>query len=260
MNNTFNFARFGKLFRKYTVETYRIHLMSALVLCGILSLFYGFTLLTFGTLRPGHRFTAMAIIYMLAGSVFTSSIYSAYAQKSQAIVALSLPASHFEKFLIGWLYSLVIYTVVFGICFTLVDYVFVMLTNVPDGEKALIKVMPDENFLYVAFYTYAFLHSILLYGAINFNGMHFIKTACWFFFIIAILCVMHFSLQKSLIANEILFSPPFIGGLKFKTESFVYQNVMLEKFQRQLYVSFVLIGFTSALWTATYFRFREKQV
>ncbi|MGZ3778849.1 MAG: hypothetical protein ACXVAZ_14400, partial [Mucilaginibacter sp.] len=115
MNDIFDPTRFSRLFIKHTVEHYKNYLMSLGVLIGVLSLGIGF----FTYINNDEPMSmpiqtgAFAIVLLLAGTMFTSTIFADMGDKKKSISALSLPASHFEKYLVAWIYSFVLFQVVF---------------------------------------------------------------------------------------------------------------------------------------------------
>src|SRR5579863_8241188 len=113
MNEVFSFGRFRRLFVKHTVEHYRTYLMSIAVLAGVLLLGGAFVFYMIAE-PPDPAFqTAMFVILMLlAGALFSSTVFSDYGDKNKATPALTLPATALEKFLIGWVYSYPIFLVV----------------------------------------------------------------------------------------------------------------------------------------------------
>ncbi|MBS1532990.1 MAG: hypothetical protein JSU01_22005, partial [Bacteroidetes bacterium] len=104
MNNFFNFRRFSRLFVKHTAEHYRTYLMSAAVLAGVLLLGGSFLFFIVPDLPDAGLQTAIFVVVLLvAGTLFTSTVFSDFGDKHKAIPALALPATAFEKFLVGWI-------------------------------------------------------------------------------------------------------------------------------------------------------------
>ena len=259
MNNVFNASRFGKLFSKHTVENYRNYLISVLVLSGMLSIFYYFFVLGIDVKNAGMRMIGLHIFYLLAGCIFTSSIFSDYGQKRKAISSLTLPTSHFEKFLVGWMYSFLIYSIIYCLVYAAVDYTFIPFSKTTD-KRSLIKIIGDEGFISLMFFLFAFVHSIMIYGAMYFRSVHFIKTASAFFALLTVIYTFHYWLLKSLVSQDVVFTIPLMSGLQFRTDSTTYYNILLEESQRSVYMGIFLIGTALSLWAATLCLFREKQV
>ena len=261
MNNIFGFKRFGKLFLKHTTEHFRSYLMSTLVLCGIITIFYAFVTMTGGTTRAGFRISALTIFYLLAGCIFTSTVFSDYGNKNKAISSLTLPVSHLEKFLVGWVYSYLIYTAIFAISFSLVDYCFVQFASQVEDKRSLLKAMDDVPILGTLFYFYSILHSVAIFGAIYFKSMHFIKTALCFFATIILLTIFHNALLRTLVtADEVMFSQPFLNGLGIRSETKIFYMIRLDDSMKGIYSSIMLVGITAMLWIGSFFEIKEKQI
>lgn len=262
MNSTFSFSRFGNLFEKHTGENFKNYLISVLVLCGLITVFYSLLSWDRGYLKLDQRFGTMLIIYLFSSCIFTSSIFAPYNQKSQATLSLTLPASHFEKFLIGWAYSFLIFTFVYALCFYAVDFTFGQFGKTLEHERNLFNILAAKRFRYSAFYSCAFLHSVLFFGAIYFRNMHFVKTVCVFFVVVFLLLFAHYNLLKFLIMDEILFSMPFLEGVTFKGDSYPFGRFrfQLGVDERNLYYFILTLSVTLILWTAAFFRLKEKQI
>ncbi|MGN6178984.1 MAG: hypothetical protein ACTHNW_07370, partial [Mucilaginibacter sp.] len=120
MNNFFNPRRFGMLFVKHTAEHIRTYLMSIAVLVGVILLGGSFLFFIIpGPPDPGLQTACFVMLMLMSGTIFTSTVFSDYGIRSQAISAITLPASAFEKYLIGWLFSYPIFIIVYtGVFFT----------------------------------------------------------------------------------------------------------------------------------------------
>src|ERR1022692_150129 len=104
MNNTFNIRRFRRLFVKHTVEHYKSYLMSLTVLMGVMILGGSFLIYMIeAPIDKGFQSAIFAMILLLAGTIFTSTIFADLGDTKKAVASLTLPASHFEKYLVAWL-------------------------------------------------------------------------------------------------------------------------------------------------------------
>src|ERR1700712_4678815 len=113
MNNTFNIDRFMLLFKKRSVEQAKTYLLSIAVLTGMLFIILGFNSFTNrGHLDRNPQGIIFMFFLLLGGSIYTSLSFTDMGDKKMAIPALALPASHFEKYLVSWLYSYVIFQLV----------------------------------------------------------------------------------------------------------------------------------------------------
>src|SRR5262249_36558983 len=123
MRDFFSFSRFRRLFIKHTAEHYRTYLMSIAVLAGVLLLGGSFVFYVIPEPPdPGFQEAVFVLLMVFGGTLFTSTIFSDYGDKRKAIPALTLPATAFEKFLVGWLYSYPIFLLVYVGVFYLALY------------------------------------------------------------------------------------------------------------------------------------------
>src|SRR5688572_12726562 len=109
MNQTFNLKRFSLLFIKHTTDNYKTYLMAFSVLLGVLFLSMGFVAYMSKDLSVRTQIPFFIFVFLIAGSIFTSIIFSDFGNKKKAIAILTLPVSNFEKYLIGWIYSFIIF-------------------------------------------------------------------------------------------------------------------------------------------------------
>ena len=118
MSQFFNISRFGRLFSKHTTEHGGGYLLATGVLLGGIGLVLGFVAyLTPGPLVPDMQAVVFSMGLLAAGAFFTSTVFALFGNNRQATAALLLPASHWEKYLVGWLYSLPVFTAVYFGCF-----------------------------------------------------------------------------------------------------------------------------------------------
>ena len=80
---------------------------------------------------------------LLAGTMFTSTIFAGYGDKKKAVAALTLPASHFEKYLVAWLYSFLIFAIVYSAGFFLIASLAINIKQFPGHPPELINIFKD---------------------------------------------------------------------------------------------------------------------
>jgi hypothetical protein len=258
MNNFFSFQRFSRLFVKHTAEHYRIYLMSIAVLAGVLLL--GGSFLFFVVPDPpdiGLQTAMFVVLMLIAGTLFTSTVFSDFGDKNKAIPALTLPATVFEKFLVGWIYSypvfLLIYTGVF----------YVALTGLGalrhwDAKQHFVLFSLHQDGFYIVIIIYSLLHALALFGAIFFNKLHFIKTGFGFFIGYAVIMIANTSFLRFVTGLSVdKFAMPF-GFLNFNVGGKYYAVAVMGL--PSLSVILVLCVSTILVWVAAYFRLKEKQV
>ena len=257
MNNIFNIDRFARLFKKHTIEHYKIYVMSLLVLIGVMLLGGVFIIYMLNApMEVGLQTALFTSIILLAGTIFTSMVFADLGDRKKAMAWLTLPASHFEKYLVVWLYSFVIFIVMYTISFYGVMLFLTSIKHFPGRHTELFDLFYRGGGLQV-FLLYAFLHSIAFYGAVCFEKLHFVKTAFIFFIGIALLIIINHLMQQTLLGKDVMMDVPF-GGARF-IENKKEQSVIITV-ARQRDMLLLLSVLACTFWAATYYRLKEKQV
>jgi hypothetical protein len=256
MNKNFSINRFGRLFKKHSKEHYRNYLMSVTVLVGVMLLGGGFLVYMADVeldknLQTFFFFTIM----LLAGTIFTSSVFADLGERKKAIAWLVLPASHFEKYLVAWIYSFFLFIIVYTMVFYLALFTALNIQHVHTHRMVVLNIF--EKQILQMFLVFAFLHAIAFFGAVYFEKLHFIKTAFAFFIIIAALILLNKGLLSIFTGKSVDMSPPF-NNMRFE-EAGQTVDIKIEK-QNAPYILYLLVILTFIFWVATYFRLKEKQV
>jgi hypothetical protein len=260
MNNIFNMQRFLGLLIKQTRENYKTYLLSLAVMAGILSILMGFAVYANEGVLPIRMQSAFFINFLLfSGAIFTSMIFSDLGDKKKAIPVLTLPVSNFERYLVGWLYSFVIFQVVFVITFYLIDFILISVGSTDLLIKnSLLGTTGEDTELKMAFTVYVFIHAITFLGAIYFERMHFIKTAFVFFiFVIALFLLDQPFTQMMYDKMEGVKGIPFVG-VNIRTQQSTY--MITPDNGTNMVNGFMALAVTFLLWTAAFFKLKEKQV
>lgn len=269
MNNTFNLQRFGLLLRRQWLEFGKIYLVSLLVLWGIFLAFYGYNYYNFVTdyreLHPGDyrygilnfRIPLFIVTGIIFGTLVSSTYFSHLGQKPKAVIDLMTPASIFEKFLSGVLYTSVLATFSFLFLFYFTDLAFVAkirsvfeeVTKSPIVEANHLDYFFNENNPneFKPLYFVPFLiTSIFLLGSIYFNRFHYIKTAISLMVFCAIWSYIIVKSGQALFENRspIALEPPISNG----------------KDAAEIWFSALLIALSFIFWGLTYLRLKEKEV
>lgn len=257
MNKQFNINRFGRLFVKHTAEHYKSYLMSLTVLIGVMVLGGSFIVYIIpGSLDAGFQSALFLAILFLAGTIFASTIFADYGDRKRSVAALTLPASHLEKYLVAWLYSFVIFLLVFTSSFYLILVFLLSLKPVTGQTPDVFNVFGSQVGFFM-FLLFAFLHSVAFFGAIFFEKLHFIKTAFVFFLCIGLLYLLNYLILRAFTGSGVLASAPF-GNLRL-TENSKVLIIMIPR-ERAASVPFGMLALVLLFWTAAYFRLKEKQV
>ena len=256
MNEVFSSARFGKLFIKHTADHYRSYLMSIAVVAGVLIL-GGFFIsyIAMGLLNPAGQTVLFFFLLVLAGTIFTSTIFNDLGEKKKSIPTLLLPASTLEKFLVGWLYSYVLFILVFtGMYYFALVAVIYFQTVRGDNEQMMMFFNYKTLWMFVLF---SFCQSVALFGSVLFEKLHFIKTAFCFFIAIGLIILLNTLWLKGLTGKDVAPAMPFSSTLLHEGKSIYVLSPIDEG---MFWVMWVIITITIFFWIAAYFRLREKRV
>jgi hypothetical protein len=257
MNNIFNAKRFGKLFIKHSVEHYKNYLMSLGVLIGVLSLGVGFfTYINHDEpMNINLQLGVFGIVLLLAGTMFTSGIFSDFGDKDRSVPALTLPASHFEKYLVAWIYSFVLFLVIYMTVFPAVISIILNTRHWP-AHFEVINIFHTRAIGWVIL-LYAFLHGVAMFGAIFFKKLHFIKTGVIFFVGLMALSLINKSVVEMALGREVISAVPFAQVNFYEGHS--YFSIATSNTPDSFFIGLGLI-LAVTLWVAAYFRLTEKQV
>ncbi|HTR32072.1 MAG TPA: hypothetical protein VMH27_22525 [Puia sp.] len=259
MNEVFSFSRFRRLFVKHTMEHYRTYLMSIAVLAGVFILGGAFVFYMIPEPPdPGFQTAVFVILLILSGTLFTSTVFSDYGEKTKAIPALTLPATALEKFLVGWLYSFPIFIAVYVGIFYLALYGLSSGRHW-DANQHFFVMNLRQNGQLLVFVVFAFLHGLSLFGAVYFRKLQFIKSGFAFFVSFGVVIVVNSLFLKVITGlSTIKLAIPF-GFLDFDFNDRSY-SITAEDTDLATKIMIVLALLTVLLWTAAYFRLKEKQV
>ena len=256
MNNVFNLRRFTQLFVNHTVANYRNYLMSFGVLMGIL--FLVMVSMASGKnfrLSDSARQIYFSIFLFIGGAIFTTGIFSNLGDKRKAIAYLMLPASNFEKLLVAWLYSFVIFHLLYLAGFYIIDMVILSLGHREVNHSAIMKFGSDFKYSAVLL-AFAWLHSIAFFGALSFKKLHFIKTAFTVFVLILVITLLnrvsiHLMIGSFAEANE-----PFSELTIYEGKKSFYLK------QSDLVLLLPYLGgcMSLLLWVGAYFKLKETEV
>ncbi|WP_140465657.1 hypothetical protein [Hymenobacter nivis] len=255
MNQLFSFSRFRRLFSRHTAEFLPSYAMATAVLAGGIGLVLGFVVYM-NVLNPEIQGLLFQLGLLTAGGLFTAGIFAQYGAPKQATVALTLPASQLEKYLVGWVYSFLIFSVVYTACYYAVDWLMLGMDDWYGRPKVLFSLF-DAHKLYEAYFYYAALHAGALWGAIYFEKNHFIKTAFGALVLAVVLVTANYQVVKAFTGESLQMASPF-SGITLNDATGFY-HVSLPEAQAQWYILLPL-ALAALLWRATYLRLTEKQL
>ena len=254
---SFSLNRFGRLFIKHTADHYKTYLMSWTVLIGVLVL--GGILFIYAlpdAMNVSFQIALYVMVMLAAGTIFTSILFEDYGNKNKAISALTLPASHLEKYLVAWLYAVPLFLIIYTASFYGVLYFLLRLKPGGDHEK-IFNIISDNPAGLKINIAYGLLQAVAFYGAIYFQKLHFIKTAFAFFITIALLMIGNKYLLGLMTGQKVRPNVPF-GDMRFTEQ--MHNIVIRTPAHYDWIAQYTVIAFILTLWIAAYFRLTEKQV
>lgn len=259
MNNIFNISRFGKLLKKHFKEQLKTYIMSIMVLTGVLFVLIGlFTYLNNGMMPLKMQSILFALIFLASGTIFTSTVFADLGSKTKAIPLMTLPVSHFERFLVAWLFSFVIFQLLYLAAFYLADLTILTLANkIVPVQNQLMQLGDPELHIDIFYKIFALFHAIAFLGAIFFEKLHIIKSG--FLFMLGVFGVM----IVNYLQINFLFDSKVTAFLPFVV-SMVTENDMHYELEPNAdmisYLTIMVYVLVLIFWTATYFKLKEKQV
>lgn len=253
MNNTFNINRFGLLLKRQWLEFGKIYLITLLVVLGTIVGFYSLNLLFEVRELSVRDLSFREPFFIIFGALFITVIASNYfaplGQKSRAVIDLMLPASVFEKFLSGVLFTSVLSTLSFIVIFFAVDFAFVSTLRENFGAEELKNVpyifsKDYHEAMYMLLAMPFLVTSVFLLGSIYFNRFHYIKTVVTVMIFGAIWSYLIVKVTKKLITT---------GKVNESAATGTNSNSIF------LFVSITAL-ITLVFWIITYVRLKEKEV
>ena len=258
MNQHFSFSRFARLFRKHTAENGRSYLMSTAVLLGGIGLVLGYVAyLNTQAMSASVQAIVFSLGLLSSGAFFSSTVLAVFGRPRQATPALLLPASHWEKYLVAWLYALPIFLAVYIGCFYLMDVLVLQLDDWAGPKPDLVSLFPDQEKLYMSLVAYAVLNAVFLWGSIYFVKQQFIRTAFGLLLGLVVVVVVNFQVVQALVGRKVESVLPF-SGLVLR-EGKAIQSLDLPPGQGTWLV-LVPLGLMLLGWAGAYARLTEKQL
>ncbi len=257
-NQAFSLRRFGRLFGRHTAEHLPAYLMTATVGTGGMLLAMGFiTYLQRSALGASGQMVFFILFLMAGCAFFSSTVFAQFSTPRQASVALTLPASHLEKFLVAWVYSLPIFLLAFVPLFYLADAAVVYAGLAPGQTPELLDLVAARQDVAGMLCLLAAVHAAWLWGSIRFENKHFVKTGFAALLLLGGLSVLNFQVLKRLVRAELMPAPPFTS-LRFMESQQPYSVALPDGPAHWL--ALLPLALAVLLWAAAYFRLTEKQL
>lgn len=282
MNQVFDFKRWLLLVGKHWSENRKKYILSLAAILALMVIWYSFVLM----LEPKYPFPEemqVATYYIglaITGCLFGSLFFSELSSGPKAMHFLSVPASAFEKLLIALFYCVILFFVCYTAIFYLVDFTMVSIANGLDkssfsrnNPSYVFKPIEVANvfskplgaspntppyFLYFLI-LYINLQAAFILGSIYFPAYSFIKTC------ITLLLVFLFGVFLiGTLLDSMMPSGSFYDGIFsyviYEEGSPVMRGVRLSEGLSAVLKYLAMFGFLPLLWSAAYFRLKEKEV
>lgn len=257
-NQTFSPARFGRLFGRHTAENLRGYLLAAAVLTGAMLLVMSYVdYLQHAPSSPSMQGVFFVLFMIAAGSFFSSGVFADFGDKRKGMAALTLPASHFEKFLVAWLYSLPIFLLVFVPLFYLADVAVLRIAAGSGPAPAVLDMTTDWSTTGSIILSYVLLNAAWLWGSIFFERGQFIRMGFLLFVAGSALSVLNFQWLKRLLQPDLKPAPPFTDIMLATGHSM--GKLALPETQTA-WLAWLPLALALLLWAAAYYRLTEKQL
>jgi hypothetical protein len=274
MNQFFSFNRFLLLVRKHWADNKKRYGLSLLAFAGLLTTWFVFTMLTGFENTPMGR-EVQTITYFFAlfaiGTFYASQYFSDLGSRARGINFLLVPASTFEKLLCGLLFTVVFFFLLYTATFYAVDAVLVAVAKslprdpINPQEPSVVNVfhiisVPFNQDTTLNFLLYYFtVQAAFLLGSVYFEKYSFIKTVICCFVAGFILFLLLFFFNEKMLPRGDYFRG-FFTTYRVYVEGGNDHLVQLPSWMGEVLRFLVTYALPPFLWTATYFRLKEKQV
>ncbi len=263
MNNTFYPQRFGLLFKKTLLER-------PVQMFGVTGLLLAFVLILYTVIKSIVGFGAaqnISFLWGLAGGgcFLASYVFNFFSSNAIGSSYLTLPASHFEKWLCGILIVGFLYPAVFLMFYRLMDASFVaMFHNSLDPAGPFYKqqyesayILPFDGIFAMNVYPiFLFLAGSMLIGSLYFNKVNFVKVEM----VVCGVCIVCFGLNwlfAKMLFGAISDAFPFnrVNILVGKDEG----SIQLPEKTTKMWNYTLQFIIPLMLWLLTFVRLREKE-
>jgi hypothetical protein len=264
MNNTFNGQRFGLLFKKTLLER-------PVQMFGFTGLLIALTLILYAVAKAGMGYSPaqnLTFIWGLTGGSFfmASFVFSYFSSNALGSSYLTLPASHFEKWLCGFLIAGILYPLIFLISYRIIDSSFVYLfhegldPNAPFYKEryASVNIFSFDGIIAWKVYPmFLFSVSAMLVGSLYFNKAGFIKVSL----VICTLLIGAYLLNHAF--ARLIFGMPVVDAWPFNYVMIPVGasegSVMLPEEISGIVFKTISYVFPAILFVTSFIRLREKE-
>lgn len=268
MNNYFSFQRLGLLIKKQFLENVKLYLYGTLALLGLL------IIVTFLWIEIGgksYNEDTLLGLYLIglfiSGALFASFSFSMLGNKDKGIYWLSLPASHAEKLLSVLFYNVIVFTIVYTLCYLLVSKIAAMyVTELVQQHSERYHFYrtnwskthgADWDGLIAFLYAFFAVQALYLLGSVYFKKFSFVFTTA----VGALLVIAFTFLIKSLSVSFSKYGATF----NIINANGAPNGVWQKQYFFNHTVSGIIIFLAKFIWApffwlVTWFRLKEKEI
>ncbi len=184
MTSSFSFSRLGKLITKQFYENSRLYTFAVLAIVSLLGLIFAFWIVAQGPdYNEENTWFIFLIGLFITGSIFAGMSFNMLGSKDKGIYWLGVPATHLEKLVCTILFTTVLFTLVYCLCFFAVKSISIVFL------QEYIKKYPGSYYTEMQDYTKGFgavikyfiygyfaIQALYLLGSVYFTRYSFILT------------------------------------------------------------------------------------
>ena len=276
MNNTFNFRRFGLLLRKTIYEKGLVLGGTFILVTVLIVFFYSSTSTNRQSSLPQSMGFAIGLFSVTA---WINILLSNFSKKSVAASYLTLPCSHFEKWLSIFVITVFIYLPLFLVVFKVIDTLFLnhyrelAINKFHYSAKQLETDLPYLTYNFIEkdnlnrmtfsifLSTFFGLGGVAIVGSLYFNQKSYIKTALVFLGLF-----VAFSFLGDFLFNFIIGEKTTTSGILnftkavISTENKKAYPINASEPIKNLVKYFTMIFIPAALWLIGLVRFGDKEL
>jgi hypothetical protein len=272
MSEVFELSRFIRLLKKSWTDERRKYVLSMLVAFGLLIGGFLFALIT--SEKPKTLgFTSQIVLYSMGlyalGLLFAGTWFSQLGDKPKGISYLMLPASHFEKILVAFLFNVLFFLAFYNIMFWVVDQAMIGLNNLylkewnsghPENQVVMRKPLSMiESDVILALLNFLIFQAIFVFCSVFFERMSLLKSILMTLLLVTVVTFILSSVQGFFLPDDQWMFFSFTEWRHF-LQNGKLEAVRLSPQINKLITGAYFVGVPLFIWVITYFRIREKQI
>ena len=258
MQATFSFTRLGLLIKKQWAEHARFYTLAAGAIAGLMAIV--FVIWT----RVDHppvvvTYVILLVTMFLGGAIFASMTFADLSQRTTGIYWLSVPATHGEKLVCGILFSQVLFSAVVLGMFFIIQPIAVAMAHSPEPMHFRTDFARAEfsSVVWNIATGYVAMQALFILGSVYFQRFAFIKTV-----VSTVLAAAVFAAFINYVVSPLM---PEGMNMQSFSEAHVWKSGTERIYKLPIWSSVgIRYGFqymwVPVLWTATYFRLKEKEL